>query len=166
MRNEEYWEQVEEAAEYLLEKEFETALKLLRDVIQNHPSNPYAYNYLGVAFFELKQYEAAKDAYVAATKLAPDYLGARISLSHSLRLLGRIEEAIIEAKESLEQSPEDGDALHAAGLAYASKGNIEEAREYLEKFLKTNPEFEASIEARQVLAMMEEKDPEDKLKWN
>ena len=82
------WEAVEEATELLQERLFPQAMIELRRVIMANPNNPYAYFYLGVAFFETEQMEAARDAYRAAVTLAPDYLGARVSLSHVLRQLG------------------------------------------------------------------------------
>ena len=91
------------------------------------------------------------DAYRAAIKLSPDYLGARISLSHVLRMLGDLRGAIAEAEEALRRSPGDGDALHAAGLAHAARGDDATARKYLNAFLATGPEFEAATEVRAIL---------------
>jgi tetratricopeptide (TPR) repeat protein len=159
-----HWEAVEEAAELLQEARYPEAMLALRDVIKADPNNAYAFNYLGVAFFEIKNLEAARDAYRAAVRLAPDYLGARVALSHTLRALGDAAGALREAKEALRRFPKDGDALHAAGLANAAKGNRTEARQQLEGYLGSNPEFEAQQEVRQILAMLglgEEGEPLD-----
>lgn len=149
-----YWDQVEEATELLQEHRYQDALLALRDVIQADPSNPYAFNYLGVAFFETKNNEAARDAYRAALRVAPDYLGARVALSHVLRALGDVNGALAEAKEALRRFPKDGEAMHAAGLAHAAKGNRKEAKQQLEGFLEQNAEFEAHSEVRSILAML------------
>jgi tetratricopeptide (TPR) repeat protein len=146
-----HWEEVEEATELLHEERFQDALYVLRDVIKSNPRNPYAYYFLGVALFETAQADAARDAYRAALRLAPDYLGARVSLSHVLRMLGDLRGAIAEAEEALRRSPDDGDALHAAGLAHSARGDNEAARRYLRAFLATNPEFEAATEVRAIL---------------
>ncbi|NUQ77025.1 MAG: tetratricopeptide repeat protein, partial [Polyangiaceae bacterium] len=83
-----HWDAVEEATELLIEERYVEALIELRRVIKNDPKNPYAFNYLGVALFETGELEAARDAYRAAIRLAPDYLAARVGLSHALRTLG------------------------------------------------------------------------------
>ena len=149
-----YWDAVEEATELLQEGNYPGAMVALRDVIKATPNNPYAYNYLGVAFFEIKNLEAARDAYRAAVRLAPAYLGARVALSNVLRGLGDADGALREAKEALRRYPKDPDALHAAGLANAVKGNRGEARRQLEGYLGQNPEFEAQTEVRQILEML------------
>ncbi|MFT3767218.1 MAG: hypothetical protein QM820_17105 [Minicystis sp.] len=97
-------------------------------------------------------------------RLAPDYLGARVSLSHVLRMFGDLDGALNEAREALRRFPKDGEAMHAAGLAHAAKGNRKDARRQLEGFLAQNPEMEAQLEVRQILEMLglgEEGEPLD-----
>jgi tetratricopeptide (TPR) repeat protein len=151
----EHWGEVEDAAELLHDERFQDALYALRDVIKKNPKNPYAYHYLGVAPFETAQPEPARDAYRAAVRLAPDYLGARVALSHVLRMLGDLRGAIAEAEEALRRRPADGDALHAAGLAHAARGDNQAARRYLEAYLGSNPEFESATEVRAILQTLE-----------
>jgi tetratricopeptide (TPR) repeat protein len=149
-----HWDAVEEATELLQEGRLQEAMLSLRDAIKAEPQNPYAYHYLGVAFFELKNLEASRDAYRAAVRVAPDYLGARVALSHVLRLLGDTDGALAHARDALRRFPKDGEALHAAGLANAAKGNRCEAKQQLESYLGQNPEFEAQQEVRQILEML------------
>jgi Flp pilus assembly protein TadD len=153
-RDRAHWDAVEEATELIQETRFPEALLALRDVIKAQPNNPYAYHYLGVAFFETGQREAARDAYAAAVRLAPDYLGARVGLSNVLRLLGDVDGAIAQAKEALRRFPKDGEAMHAAGLAHAARGNRKVAEQHLKGFLASSPEFEAATEVRQILEML------------
>jgi tetratricopeptide (TPR) repeat protein len=150
-----HWSAVEEATELLHEERFQDALYLLRDVIKADRANPYAYYFLGIALFETAQLEAARDAYRAAVRLAPTYLGARVSLSHVLRMLGDVRGAIAEAEEVLRRHPGAADALHAAGLAHAARGDDHAARRYLEAYLATQPEFEAASEVRAILETLE-----------
>jgi tetratricopeptide (TPR) repeat protein len=160
-RNASHWEEVEDATELLHDERFQDALYALRDVIKANPSNPYAYYFLGVALFETAQAEAARDAYRAAVRLAPDYLGARIALSHVLRMLGDLRGAIAEAEEAMKRHPSDADALHAAGVAHAARGDKHTARRYLEAFLASNPEFEVATEVRAILQTLEPPSPSD-----
>jgi tetratricopeptide (TPR) repeat protein len=149
-----HWAEVEEASELLHEEQYQEALYALRDVIKASPTNPYAYYFLGVALFETAQMDAARDAYRAAVKLAPGYLGARVSLSHVLRMLGDLRGAIAESEDALRRYPGSADALHAAGLAHAARGDDHAARRYLEAYLATQPEFESATEVRAILEGM------------
>jgi Flp pilus assembly protein TadD len=148
------WEAVEEAAELLQEERYQEALLTLRHVLRESPSNPYAYFFLGQACYELGQLDPARDAYRAAVRLAPDYLGARVALSHALRRLGDNDGALAQAKEALRRFPKDGEAMHAMGLAYAARGNRALARKHLQSFLDSGPEVESAMEVRQVLEML------------
>ena len=60
------------------------------------PKNAYAYFFLGVAFFSTGEIAPARDAYSACLKLAPDHLGARVAMSHVLRILGDLRGAVRE----------------------------------------------------------------------
>jgi tetratricopeptide (TPR) repeat protein len=148
------WDAVEEATELLHEERYREAMAELRRVLQEDPRNPYAYYFLGVAFFEVGEHEAARDAYAASLKLAPRYLGARVALCHVLRILGDSRGALREGGVALSQSPGDPDALHALGLAYHARGDLPAARKYLEAFLESGPEFEVAVEVRALLDSM------------
>jgi Flp pilus assembly protein TadD len=146
------WTAVEEAAELLHEERFREAMIELRRVLESDPRNPYAYYFLGVAFFEVGEVESSRDAYSACLRLAPAHLGARVALCHVLRMLGDTRGALREGMAALSQAPGDPDALHALGLAHHARGEEQSARKYLEAFLATGPEFEVAVETRALLA--------------
>ena len=148
-----YWDAVEEATELLHEERFREALSLLRDIVKRTPQNPYAFYFMGL--YEVGELEAARDAYRACLRVAPEHLGARVALSHVLRQLGDAKEAIKEGMAALSQSEGDAEALHAVGLAYLERGDDTAARKYLEAFLATKPELEVAVEVRAVLAQLE-----------
>jgi cytochrome c-type biogenesis protein CcmH/NrfG len=150
-RDHAHWDAVEEAAELLHAESFHDALVELREVLRRDPQNPYAYYFLGVALFETGELEAARDAYRACLRLAPTHLGARVALSHVLQGLGDPDAAVKEGMLALEQSPEDGDALHAVGLAHLARGDRAAARRFLTAFLDTHPEFEVQVEVKALL---------------
>jgi tetratricopeptide (TPR) repeat protein len=149
-----HWEAVEEACEILLEERYEDGLRALRDVIKADPTNPYAYHYAGVAMYELRQLEPARDAFRAALRYAPAYLAARVALSHVLRELGDARGALTEAQDALARFPRDGDAMRAAGLAHAALGQRKAARRQLEGFLDGSPDLEGRLEVQQILEML------------
>jgi tetratricopeptide (TPR) repeat protein len=152
------WDAVEEATELLHETRYREAMVELRRVLGVDPKNAYAYHFLGVAFFEVGELEAARDAYSACLTLAPAYLGARLAFSHVLRILGDLRGALREGMTALSQSPGDADALYALGLAYHARGDSVAARKYLEAFLEAGPEFEVALEVRALLGSMSERE--------
>jgi Flp pilus assembly protein TadD len=151
------WTAVEEATELLHEERFRDAMVELRRVLVTDPQNAYAYHFLGVAFFEMGEIEAARDAYAACLKLAPAHLGARVALCHVLRILGNLRDALREGTAALSRSPGDPDALHALGLVYLARGDEVAARKYLEEFLAAGAEFEVELEVRALLESMAER---------
>jgi Flp pilus assembly protein TadD len=147
-----HWEEVEDAVELIHDQQVIEAILALRQVIQRSPKNPYAYHWLGVALFESSELAAARDAYRAALALSPNYLGARVHLSHVLRMLGDVRGALEQAEVARRQSPDDAEVWHALGLAYAQRGDREQAAKWLEAYLaKGQPEAEVQLEVRAIL---------------
>jgi len=149
-----HWAAVEEATELLHEERFREAMVELGGVLKKDPKNPYAFYFLGIAFFEVGEIEPARDAYAACVKLSPGHLGARVALCHVLRIGGDIRGALREGLEALARAPADPDALHAVGLAYHARGDDVLARRYLDAYLATHPEFEVAVETRALLASL------------
>jgi tetratricopeptide (TPR) repeat protein len=155
-RDAEHWEAVENAVELLMSGDHHEALAELRDIIARDPENAYAYHHTGTAMFELERYEAARDAYRAAVRLAPRYLGARIGLVHALRLIGDADGAVAEAREALKLFPDDADATFALGVALGARGERREAVRTLRKFLALNPELEVQLEVQGIIDMLQQ----------
>lgn len=148
------WEAVEEAAELMHEERFHEALRVLRAILTVDPQNGYAFFFLGQALYEVGEIEPSRDAYRACLMRAPNHLGARIALCHVERKLGRHREAIKEGMIAVDQSPHDGDAMYAVGIAYAARGDNPAARRYLEAFLRAKPELETRLEVEALLSTM------------
>ena len=162
-RDAKHWDDVDEASELLGERRFQEALNELKAVIQRDANNPYAYNLLGTALWELSQLEPARDAFRAAVLLSPHFLGARLGLSHTLRKLGDLRGAEQQARVAVTRFPDDGEAYHALGLTLAAMGERHEAIECLERFLDSKPEIESAQETRQIIELLKEGDPDDPL---
>lgn len=158
-RDAEQWAAVEEATELLHEERYKEALEELRQVLQKDPTNAYAYYYLGQTMYEVGEMQPARDAYVAALKLAPQHLGARVALVHVLRKLGETRQAVAEGLVALDQAPTDGEVLYALGLAYLARGENVSARRHLEAFLRSKPELESRMEVEGILMTMAEGEP-------
>jgi tetratricopeptide (TPR) repeat protein len=154
-RDAERWDAAQEGAELLREGEVDTAIGELERVLLADPDNPYGYFFLGSAHFEKGNFEKAMKAYLSALERAPDYLGAMVHLGHSLRMLGRHEQALRTGRQVLARRADDADGLHLMGLVHYARGEGAAAAEYLQRFLETRPELEVAQEARGLLEILE-----------
>jgi tetratricopeptide (TPR) repeat protein len=157
MTREEHWDAAQEGAELVREGEYARAVFVLSDLIARDPDNEYGYYYLGCAHYELEQFDKALKAYVKALELVPTYLGAMVHAGHTLRMLGRYNEAIRMANEVLARAPGDSDALFLIGAASFARGDNARAKEFLERFLHTNPELEIATEVEGMLQVIRNK---------
>ena len=154
MDGEAAWEAAQEGADLIADEQPERAIEVLEALLRREPRNEYAYFFLGSAHYELRNYEKALAAYVTALKLVPTYLGAMINAGHTLRMLGRYDQAIRMAHEVDSRKKDDPDALYLLGASHFARGNTSQATTYLERFLHTNPELEAAIEAEGMLQVL------------
>lgn len=150
------WEAVEDAIELLHEDEYHQALAAFHEVLKTDPQNYYAYHFLGVTLYEVKELEGARDAFRACVKLAPKYLGASIALANLLRELGDPRAALQEAQRAFGMASDDGDVLYAMGMAYAALGERTQAKKFLNAFMGKKPEFEVGVEVQGILDAMEQ----------
>lgn len=148
------WEAAQEGAELLADGEPEAAQAELERLVQEQPDNEYGYFFLGSAHYEQGHYDKALRAYVTALELAPGYLGAMVNLGHTLRMLGRHDQAIRMGKQILARAAEDPDALYLIGSSHFARGEAKAAIEHLARFLDTGPEPEVAMEAQGMLQVL------------
>ena len=151
---EEAWEAAQTGAELIAEGELDRAVSELKALVERDPNNEYGHFHLGSAYFELKDYPRALSAYVRALELAPGYLGAMINAGHTLRMLGRYEQAIRMAHQVLARDKNDPDALYLIGTSLFAHGENQSAERYLERFLQTRPEPEVMLEVQGMLQVI------------
>lgn len=153
-RDDEGWEAAQEGAELIAEGNAEEAVRVLSQLALEQPRNEHAFFFLGAAHYELTHYDQALAAYVRALELKPSFLGAMIHAGHSLRMLGRHEQAIRMGHEVLKRDKNDGDALFLLGAAHFARDDAAAAIGYLERFLDTRPEAEVATEAHGMLQVL------------
>lgn len=158
---EEHWEAAQEGAELIAEGEPERARRTLEVLAQAQPDNEYAYFFLGAAHFELGHHEKALAAYVKALQIAPGYVGAMVNAGHTLRLLGRYDQAIRMGREVLARDKHDPDALFLLGTAHFARGDTAEAESYLNRLLETRPGPELQTEISGMLQSLHGNAPPD-----
>ena len=154
---EQHWDVAQEGAELVSEGEYERAVAVLSQLIVEQPDNEYGYYYLGCAHYELEQFDKALKCYVRALELVPTYLGAMLHAGHTLRMLGRYNEAIRMAHQVLARAAGDPDALYLIGACSFARGDNAQAQDYLERYLHTNPELEVATEVEGMLQIIRNK---------
>jgi len=152
--NDDGWDAAQEGAELIAEGNSEEAVRVLTKLVLEQPNNEHAYFFLGAAHYELGKWEQALAAYVRTLALKPLFTGAMINAGHSLRMLGRHEQAIRMGHEVLKRDKNDGDALFLLGAAHFGRDDGAAAIGYLERFLDTRPEAEVATEARGMLQVL------------
>lgn len=151
----ERWDAAEEGAELLREGDYDAAIAVLEQVLRRDPDNEYAYFFLGCAHFEKGAFDRALKAYVLALEKAPRYVGAMVHLGHTLRMLGRYDQALRMGQQVFLIDKNDPDALYLMGLTHYARGDEAAAAGYLTRFLETNPEVEVAQEVRGLLEILE-----------
>lgn len=151
------WDAAQDGAERLADGDVTGAIEVLEVLATAQPDNTYAFFYLGSAHFEQADYAKALKAYVRALEIAPDYLGAMVNAGHTLRMLGRHQEAIRMAQQVLARAPQDSDALYLIGVCCFARGDDARAAEYLNRFLHTNPEIEVAQEVEGMLQLLRDR---------
>ncbi|MCB9593374.1 MAG: tetratricopeptide repeat protein [Sandaracinaceae bacterium] len=148
------WEAAQEGAERLREGDVEGAIDELERLVLDDPDNEYGYFFLGSAHFEQGNLDKAMKAFVVALEKAPMYVGAMVHLGHTLRLLGRYDQALRMGKQVLAHDKNDGDALYLMALTHYAIGDEAASKAYLERFLATGPEVEVAQEAQGLLEIL------------
>lgn len=152
--SEDSWEAAQPGAELVAEGDYEAAVRVLTELIETQPENEYAYFYLGSAYYELEDYPRALKSYVHALEIVPSYVGAMVNAGHTLRMLGRFDEAVRMGQQVLARAADDSDGLFLVGAASFARGDYAKAKTYLERFLNTNPEIEVGVEVEGMLQVI------------
>ncbi|MGC8676178.1 MAG: AAA family ATPase [Candidatus Micrarchaeia archaeon] len=102
--------------------------------------------------FEENKFEEAIDLYSQAIKLDPVYSSAYFNRALSYALINRYDNAKLDAEKVMELEPDSYDAPYVMGLVEEYDGNYDKAREWFEKALKINPDYQpAKARLQQIL---------------
>ena len=103
-------------------EEYQAAAQALEEVVAENEQNAEAYFLLGLSYFNLNQYQKARDAFNRALELDSERAAA---IHHNLGALayqmGDIETAEAEFKAALETEPDDPDTHYQLGATYLVK---------------------------------------------
>ena len=127
-------------AGYLLEAgSAEKALALIDAVIAAHPDYAEAYNSRGVIYMRLRQHDRARAAFNRVLELDPTSATAYANRGADEISAGDVTSAIADFRQAVALDPRQYDALYNLGTALADQGKRDEARPFLEQFVRDAP---------------------------
>lgn len=120
-------------------KEFEEAIKYLREAAELQPNNLETYENLACCYIAMGQIAAAKSELHKILQLKPDHAGAYALLSRLAYEESNYENAFEMAQKAISIDPKNKNALYLLGRLYFDQGRTDEAKQYLEQALAALP---------------------------
>lgn len=132
-----------------IEKDFEKALPIFKDLFDKYPNNSIFGLALAKCYWKLEKYELAKNQFQLMFDKFSNHKKVVLYLNNYGYLLleqGYYDEAIEIFKRQVELFPKDANSYDSLGDGYRKAGKIKLAIEQYEKSLKVEPNFKASKE--------------------
>ena len=115
--------------------------QMWQKVLDLRPSNPRAYNGMGIALADLGDHKQAEKYYRQGLDLLPTFGSCHYNLGNSLYELGRYQEAIECYHAARQYKNRYAEAWGNEGYAHRQLGDLEQARHCFEEAIKLNPQF-------------------------
>jgi tetratricopeptide (TPR) repeat protein len=115
-----------------------------RQILNQEPKNADALHLLGVLAHQCGHHANAADLIRKSLALAPR-APAYTNLGESLRMLGKLDEAIPVVQKAIELNPASAEAIGNLGLIYAEMGKADEAIAQYQKAIEINPKLPQTL---------------------
>jgi tetratricopeptide (TPR) repeat protein len=112
-----------------------------REGTQVEPVAAEAWNGLGIAAYDRKDYAAAEDCFARAIELSPNHDWAWFNRGNARNALKRTEEAIKDYQQALRVAPQRNSARLNLALIYEKQNRLEEALRLLIDALRQDPNY-------------------------
>lgn len=122
-------------------RDFESAIRLIREAIQRDPDNPIYHGNLGNVFKDAGRPTEAIAAYRRALEIDPGYAEINNNLGYVLQIGGKTDEAIAHYRKAIGSRPDNYRAHYNLGNALALSGRNEEAVAAFREAAGLNPGF-------------------------
>jgi arylsulfatase A-like enzyme/Flp pilus assembly protein TadD len=132
-------EQILGAAHEFQARRYQTATRLLSEVLRKDPEQPLALDYLGTIQLLGHDIRQAEATYARLVKAAPYYATAYIELGHAQALLGNRAEAEQSYRHAMEMDPSNPRPPRELGILLVEEGKIEQADPLLQQALNLDP---------------------------
>lgn len=122
---------------YFYKKNFPDAIMIYETILKQNPEYVEAYFWLGYLYREQNDTPKAIEMWRKGLEIEPTHASILNSLGYTYAEDGiNLDEAETMIKKALEQEPDNGAYLDSLGWVYFKKGNLEEARQYLQQALE------------------------------
>lgn len=129
-----------EAVELNNSGNYEEAVKIKQELIEQEPENARYYNSLGISLHELKRYEEALEAKKRAVELEPENARYNNSLGTTLHAMKYYNEALEAKEKAVELEPENALYHDSLSVTLHVMKQYEEAAEEARKAVELEPE--------------------------
>lgn len=123
-------------------REYEKAIPLLQDYLEEEPYSISAWRTLAEAFVEEANYMDALDSCEYCLAIDPEYQQAMILKAYCLLHLNMMEASHAMYQKVLKDDPQNSNLLQMDANALAFMGRFEEAKDTLKKALKYLPKYD------------------------
>lgn len=130
---------------YLAKGEYKKVIVFSQKVLQEHPNLPMIYYILGQALEEEGATEAARNAYLKAVNLQPDFVDARVFLAQlcqSFTKSERLDEAVFHYQEVLKFRPNWAQVYYNLGVVFFRLAYLHKAIEAYQKAIELQPDYD------------------------
>ena len=138
---------------YALMRKWDLAIasyqKAVDDVLYKTPH--FAYTNMGLAYYNMANYEKAIEMYQRSLKLKPTYSTTYFNLAYAYEAVQKWDEAIDAYLKAIQYLPNDPAAYYRLGKLYLKLNRKTEASQVLEEFLEIAPEGPYKEEVKRIL---------------
>ncbi|UCF86662.1 MAG: serine protease [Nitrospiraceae bacterium] len=137
-RSADYW--LERGGKFNASGRYTEAIEAYQRAIKKDEKLVSAYNGLGVAYMELKQFQDAERVFREALQINPDFAWIHSNLGLLYTKTGRYEEAIPELKKAIDIMPDLENAHLNLGSSYRWLRMYQKAHDAYKEALRINPD--------------------------
>jgi tetratricopeptide (TPR) repeat protein len=130
---------------YLKARDYDRVVDVFTRIMAIDPDSPAAHMTLGMTYDKLNREPEAESQYLAAIKVASNYLGAHSALGQVYLREGKRDQAMEEFHKELRNYPEDLVSNSEIGALLRKQNRPAEAIPYLEKALHADPNYKDAL---------------------
>jgi protein O-GlcNAc transferase len=132
---------IKSAIDDLQTGKLEQAERLFKEILKVQPNNVSALHFIGVIYYQHKDYESAIKYIKRALQLGPDYVDAYSNLGSVLQEIGRLDEAVDCYKKAIELDPHFVRAYNNLASAFKEKWQLDDAISNYRKAIQLCPDL-------------------------
>ncbi len=121
------------------------AIVLYNRIIEQLPDADLVLYNLGLAYYDLGQYQDAVTAYQQCVELTPDDPDSWFNLGLTRKQMGQFSRAETAYKKALQLRPDDPDTLYNLGRCCQDAHRIDEAVDYYQQVLEIDPTIASAV---------------------